>query len=444
MKRQSGLLLYIGIIGCLTATVLGAAVFFATRMAPGQLLSYAPTAIILVGLGCYASRQQVYLGETTIVVMGTVAQIATLLLLPFPVAIIAIALAKALSLLSLAFMAGNKMRSWRAAVVNLGNIVLATAAGGAAFYLAPGHQYLWSHDRAFLAFPALIALAALYCIIDVLVPVGAASLSSGTPPWSVFRSLVRDMFLPMLSLIFLGIVVGVMWHFSPAFTLCVAAPIIISVRAFESVARLRKETVEAVLKMAESIDYRDTGTYEHSQRLADLTKRLARGLGLLGEDVNQVVLAARVHDLGKIGISNDILLKQGPLTPDERQIMQDHPVIGANILASYSAFQDSVPIVRHHHEHWDGRGYPDGLKGEEIPIGSRIISVVDAFDSMIADRPYRKGMSVEIAVDRLKAGIGTQFDPRVCATFVQLLIEEGVYVPPQPAADLHVVRREAS
>jgi len=123
--------------------------------------------------------------------------------------------------------------------------------------------------------------------------------------------------------------------------------------------------------------------------------------------------------------------------------MQEHPAIGANILSSYSAFQASVPIVRHHHERWDGNGYPDGLKGEEIPLGSRIITVTDSFDAMTSDRPYRKGMSPAAAVERLKDGMGSQFDPRLCATFIQLLIEEGVYTPPDTGTHLHLVSDRA-
>jgi HD-GYP domain-containing protein (c-di-GMP phosphodiesterase class II) len=100
--------------------------------------------------------------------------------------------------------------------------------------------------------------------------------------------------------------------------------------------------------------------------------------------------------------------------------------------------------VKHHHERWDGKGYPAGLKGEEIPLGSRIISIVDAFDSMTADRPYRRGMSVEEAVERLKAGIGSQFDPVICAAFIQTLIDQGTYVPSEPVPDLHIVTVDAA
>src|SRR5262249_45358155 len=163
-----------------------------------------------------------------------------------------------------------------------------------------------------------------------------------------------------VSLILVGIVTAILFVRSPFLSVLIVVPGLLSARAYEATARMRKETIEAVLKMAESIDYRDTGTSEHSKRLETYSRRLAETLDLIREQVNDVVLASKVHDLGKIGISNAILLKQGPLTDEERQIMQEHPVIGANILSSYSAFQGSVDIVRHHHERWDGKGYPDG------------------------------------------------------------------------------------
>jgi putative nucleotidyltransferase with HDIG domain len=312
--------------------------------------------------------------------------------------------------------------------------------------MIPGHEHLWSQDaQPLLAFPALAGLGATFHLIEALIVAIAITLTSSERLTAIFGLLSRETILPEFSLIFVGIVFAVLWHYRPVLSLFIVVPVYFSLRSFESEARLRKETVEAVLKMAESIDYRDTGTYEHSKRLADVTRQLATALGLAPEHVAEVVLAARVHDLGKIGISNDILLKPGSLTPEERQMMQDHPVIGANILASYSAFQGSVDIVRHHHERWDGRGYPDGLKGEEIPIGSRIVTVVDSFDSMTADRPYRRGISVDDAVARLKDGMGTQFDPRICATFIQMLIEQGVYIPRESAApDLRIIKREVS
>jgi putative nucleotidyltransferase with HDIG domain len=303
-------------------------------------------------------------------------------------------------------------------------------------------MYLWSGSlQAVLALPAIAAMTGIYQVVDAAVVVGAITLSSNDRPGSVFARIARDAFLPELSLVLVGVSFAMLWHYSIVLSLLGIVPIWLSLRAFESVGRLRQETVQAVLRMAESIDYRDTNTYEHSQRIADLTRRLAVELGLAPEHVADIVLSSRVHDLGKIGISNEILFKTGPLTMEERGVMEEHTVIGANILSSYSAFKDSVAIVRHHHEHWDGSGYPDGLKGEDIPVGSRVIGVVDAFDAMTADRPYRMGMPVVEAVRRLKDGIGTQFDPRICAVFIQVLIEDRTYLPPPSTAppDLRIL-----
>jgi hypothetical protein len=398
--------------------------------------------VVFAALGWFASRQQVVVGESSSHEMGSVVHMASLLLLPYPLSVITITLSKLPGELYLRATGGR--RSWKGVTVNTGATLLSVAAAGFGFHALRGDDYIWRGDaHAIMAIPALLALAGLYLFVEHAVVTGAIALTSNERPLSVFRGILGDMFVPELSLIFVGIVFAVLFHFSPVLSLFVVVPMVLSVRSFESVSRLERETVEAVLKMSESIDYRDTGTYEHSKRLADFTRRLAAASGLTPEHVQDVVLASRVHDLGKIGIGNEILLKDGPLTPEERTIMEEHPKIGADILSSYSAFEGSVDIVRHHHERWDGNGYPDRLKGEQIPIGSRIISVADAFDSMTADRPYRRGMSVDDAVERLKAGMGSQFDPLVCATFIQMLIEDGMYVPPEPAPDLRIVTSEA-
>lgn len=437
VTRRQAREIYIVLVGWIATVIVGLAAFLTYRSAPSreELLAIGVFAL----LGWFTSRRRVYFAESHTISLGSISQMATVVLFPLPAALCTIALGKAINEISL-LMQGKRGRTWRHVAVNSGGVVLASAAGGGAFVLLKGNVYLWqSGPMAVLALPGLAALAALYYFADVSAIAGAVSLSSHESPWAAFRNISRGTLLPEVSLILVGIVFAVILHFSPVLSLFVFVPVILSLRAFESVARLRKETIEAVLKLAESIDYRDTGTYEHSQRIADLTRRLCQSVGLMAEHADQVVLASKVHDLGKIGISNEILLKQGPLTMNERHVMQEHPLIGANILSSYSAFKDSVDIVKHHHERWDGTGYPDGLRGTEIPVGSRIVAVVDAFDSMTADRPYRAGMRVEDAVERLKDGMGSQFDTQICAAFLQMLIESGVYVPTGSGPNLHVV-----
>jgi HD-GYP domain-containing protein (c-di-GMP phosphodiesterase class II) len=443
LTRSRALDLYVILIGLLATGVLVAAGVLTWQVPHQEVVRLLPLACVLAMLGWLGSRRVVYFTASSTIALGSIAQIAAIILLPYPMAILAIGLAKIPS--QLAHVIGPRAdRRLRQMIVNVGGIVLANALGGAAFHVMHGSQDLWARDaKVVIAFGALAALALVYYATDLFVVATAISLSRRDGPWTVVKDISRGTILPEMSLILVGVIFAVIVHFSPLLSVFIVVPVVFSVRAFESVARLRKETMEAVLKMAESIDYRDTGTYEHSRRLADLSAKLCRTVGITPEHTEQVVLASRVHDLGKIGISNDILLKQGPLSPEERHLMQEHPLIGANILSSYSAFRASVDIVRHHHERWDGGGYPDGLRAEHIPLGSRIITVVDAFDSMTADRPYRMGMSIVEAVERLKAGMGSQFDPRICAAFIQILIEDGSYIPSDTVATLHILSREA-
>jgi putative nucleotidyltransferase with HDIG domain len=163
---------------------------------------------------------------------------------------------------------------------------------------------------------------------------------------------------------------------------------------------------------------RDRYTGEHSESVVEMAVAVARSLGLTASQVEDVRAAALLHDIGKVGIPDAILNKPGPLTPDERTIMAEHPVIGERILHSIGGFAPVADIVRHEHESFDGSGYPDGLAGDEIPIGSRIILACDAYHAMTSDRPYRARMSHADAFKELTRCAGKQFDPAVTAALV--------------------------
>jgi putative nucleotidyltransferase with HDIG domain len=165
--------------------------------------------------------------------------------------------------------------------------------------------------------------------------------------------------------------------------------------------------------MAQAVDLKDPYTSNHSQRVSRYATRLARTLGLPEEEVGRITTGALMHDIGKIGISGRIIRKPGRLTAEEQVLMREHSSVSADIIESLEILGESATMVRHHHENWDGTGYPDGLKGEEIPLASRIIFVADAFDALATDRPYRKGARREHAVSVIKENSGTQFDPLV-------------------------------
>ena len=170
-----------------------------------------------------------------------------------------------------------------------------------------------------------------------------------------------------------------------------------------------------------AIDARDPSTHTHSQDVARYARSIAEAMGLPAAEVEIIGRAALLHDIGKIGVVDSILAKPGPLSPPEQAAMMAHPRIGASILEQMPDLAEMVPIVRHHHERWDGRGYPDGLAGEQIPLAARILAVADAFEAMTSNRPYRHQQSLARAVEALLAGRGSQFDPKVVDAFVQTL-----------------------
>src|ERR1700691_5710082 len=168
------------------------------------------------------------------------------------------------------------------------------------------------------------------------------------------------------------------------------------------------------------LDLKDLNTGVHSTRLAEWALHVAGELGLDRECLADIEVAALLHDIGKIGISDAILNKPAKLTAEEYELMKKHPEYGWAVLRQVPGMEHASLIILHHHESYDGKGYPGGLKGEEIPIGSRIVSVIDAFDAMVSSRPYRQGLPFEEAERRLLQASGTQFDARVVERFLPL------------------------
>ncbi|KAF2959035.1 hypothetical protein AS159_02360 [Thermotoga sp. Ku-13t] len=178
----------------------------------------------------------------------------------------------------------------------------------------------------------------------------------------------------------------------------------------------------------QALEFHERYTVKHSETVRDYAVKMARKLGLSERETQLIACAALVHDLGKLAVPSSILNKPAKLSKEELVLVRQHPVVAANILQRIKGLEEVARIVRHHHERWDGNGYPDGLLGEEIPIGSRIISIADAFEAMTSDRPYRKALSIEKAVSELLDNVAKQFDPDLVKIFLEILAEEGVIV----------------
>jgi putative nucleotidyltransferase with HDIG domain len=172
--------------------------------------------------------------------------------------------------------------------------------------------------------------------------------------------------------------------------------------------------------LTRGLDYRDPYTGEHAHRVTAYTLMLAHELQLSRTERTLLQAGALLHDIGKIGVPEAVLNKPGELTPDELAQIRAHPTLGCALLQSIRPLAPILPIVRSHHERWDGLGYPDGLAGEDIPRLARIVAVADAFDAMTSDRPYRSGRSVPEALAQIAAAAGTQFDPEIVEAFLSL------------------------
>jgi HD-GYP domain-containing protein (c-di-GMP phosphodiesterase class II) len=172
------------------------------------------------------------------------------------------------------------------------------------------------------------------------------------------------------------------------------------------------------------LDLRDLNTGVHSTRLAEWGLRVARDLGVPEDDMADLEMGALLHDIGKIGVPDNVLNKPGRLTAEEYEVVKRHPEFGWTAIRNLPGLEQTSLYVLHHHENFDGTGYPARLKGSETPIGARIVSVIDAFDAMVSSRPYRAGLPLEEAIRRLHQSSGTQFDPDVVKSFVRFAQSE--------------------
>ena len=276
--------------------------------------------------------------------------------------------------------------------------------------------------------PALALAALVYLVVnDSLV---AAVLSiRGRSFFEEWRLSFKDILLPYVSMAPLGALAAFAYQATPWALLYFPPLVLVVYDGFKLFVSLQRETDSALVALADSIDRRDQYTFDHSSRVAERVAMTARTLGLAPREVDLIVAAARVHDLGKIATDNRMLLKPTALTPEERRLMESHATEGEDIAGRFSMFRRGRRFIRHHHERWDGTGYPDGLAGTQIPLGARLITVADAFDAMTSDRPYRKALPHESAVMELRHCAGTQFDPEIVQAFIEALGGERAATP---------------
>jgi HD-GYP domain-containing protein (c-di-GMP phosphodiesterase class II) len=188
--------------------------------------------------------------------------------------------------------------------------------------------------------------------------------------------------------------------------------------------KLEKAYLESIETLRFTVEAKDTYTKGHSDRVSEYSVLIGKKLGLPNKDLETLKIGGLFHDIGKIGISDSILLKNGKLTNEEYDEIKRHPIIGKNILSNAAIFQNIIPIVLYHHERFDGKGYPYGISDKDIPFLARIVAVADAFDAMTSKRSYRDELGLDYVKNEIKNKMGTQFDPIVATTFLDILQNE--------------------
>jgi putative nucleotidyltransferase with HDIG domain len=264
------------------------------------------------------------------------------------------------------------------------------------------------------------------------------ALYNGSNVWYVARNTFGGSWLTYIALPAIGYLIDVFLLQDGPVRLVVFllyGPLLVYRTSLQKQTRLDKWLRDSFIMQSRVVDKRDGQTFGHSQRVGEMCETIARTMGLGEDECNTIRVGGVLHDLGKIAIPDSILLKPGKLTPEEYEIIKTHPVEGAQILAEHPEQKGVSEIVMHHHERWDGKGYPDGLKGEEIPLGSRIVNACDAFDTITQARVFRPTVKTPAeAIRELRELAGTWYDPRVITELEKIVAQRwGVNIPPQVA-----------
>jgi putative nucleotidyltransferase with HDIG domain len=356
----------------------------------------------------------------------TAVDFAALLLFGPPVAMVLASAGLGVGLIAIrvrTHLQGRTRRSWRSIVFGMSQTMITTAAGGAVYFAVLPHQVPAPQERLENVWAIPVAALAMYVTSSWLVAT-IAGIQRGASPLELWLSVRKREVLHEAGLSLLGLVTARTAQNDPWIPLVMLLPGAIIYLSTKRNVQLVEQTIGAVEALADVVDRRDHYTFEHSKRVAEYARRIARAMKLPADDVEQIRLAARVHDLGKIGVPNTVLHKDGALTDEEWAVMRSHPDMGYEILTKFPEYKRGRELVRSHHERYDGLGYPQGLDDRHLLLGAQIIAVADTLDAMTSDRPYRTGLGATIALAALRDGRGTQYHPDVVDTLERLMASD--------------------
>ena len=284
---------------------------------------------------------------------------------------------------------------------------------------------------------SLFALFLVFFLTNSICVSGAIGIASGKNSWPIWKeNTLGALPYDFLSLPVILFFVWIYTQYDVVGAFVLAVPMLGLRQLYKVNWQLEETNRELLELMVAAIEARDPYTSGHSRRVAEKARIISRAVGLREKEIERVVAAALLHDVGKIHeVFGPILSKPGRLTPEEQVIMRTHPVKSAELAGTVTQLRDVVPLIRHHHENWDGTGYPDGLKGDGIPLGSRIIMFADTIDAMTTDRPYRAALDATSVRKELVRFRGTQFDPQICDALLRSSDYSKLFAPASSAAE---------
>jgi HD-GYP domain-containing protein (c-di-GMP phosphodiesterase class II) len=272
----------------------------------------------------------------------------------------------------------------------------------------------------------IVVAGGVWGIVNSSLGLVANSLKTGNPLSRLWALSVSKVMVGLVSQVPIGwLMAQIADQVSQWAVVLFMVPLLLARYSFSKYTETRDLFLGSVSALSQAIDAKDGFTRGHADRVSRIAGAIARHMGLKEKQIEQIELAGLLHDIGKIGVEDRILMKPIRLDPDEQELMRRHPTYGASILKPSDSLGPLVPLVLHHHENYDGSGYPDGLKGEEIPLGSRILIVADAYEAMTSDRIYRKAIGHDRAMEQLNRYKGIQFDPVIVKALERLVQKRG-------------------
>lgn len=403
---------YILLVTALAVSV----VLFSTFQIGNDVASWASVFILALGIVLLDLNPVMLFGEKIEITISTAIKFAAVLLFLPPVAILVTFAGTLLGEIT-------SKHTWYGKLFNIAQLTIGIAASSLLFRAIYQSQtdYFGTVQNGLAVFVAVIIQFLMNWILVSLI----VNLISKTPIITVWRQNIHNIAWYELSLYPFGVMLAILWQYNPISIILAGSMFLVIRQSYQVAVHLQRQTNDALRALMRVIDERDHHTFDHSERVSQNASRIAEALKLSPEEIEIIASAALLHDLGKVGMADDVLFNTNVLNPEEKKHARQHAEVGAMLLSKFPLFAKGADLVKYHHERYDGDGYPTGIAGNQIPMGARIISVADAYEAMIENRPYRQAFTKDEAVAQLTQGRGSQFDPIVVDTFIRLLRSNG-------------------